>query len=322
MLIFVELFEFIRALNFPGSDIFIVASAGSLFLVIVRVKIKIYLWGVYGFLVMVPILYAYTSKRVELAVIGFTVAVFFFLSHCSRPNLLSLRSRFFTLGLLAFISYVFSIGDPIYDKSPFNSVFFSGNAFINYLLVGACILAFQVRGVFLPAIVSLPLLMIQTKSVVILFFSNIRFFIFAFLLSIPILWVLGTLLFDRVAWMLQQRGLIYALGAGRVERLVSKMSASFSWDRVIFGSPFGGESTNFEIEFIDIYLDFGIFYTVVLYSASIYLIRRLSGRLFYKMLAVFFVLNLGGHFWNNTIVVVAFLVLVFYANSYNHKYVS
>ncbi len=321
MLIFVEFMEFIRALNFPGSDIFIAAAVGALFLIVLRVKIRPHLWCVYGYLVIVPILYSFVSKRVELGIMGLTIAIFFFFSHCRKPYLPSLKNRSVVFTVLVFTSYVFSIGDAVYAGSNFNSPFVSGNAFINYLLIYACILAFRFRGVLQPAIVSLPLLMIQTKSVVVLFFSNVRFLVFVSMLSVPAVLILGVALFDRVGWMLEQRGLIYALGAGRVERLVSKISDSFSWDRAILGAPFEIDIANFEIEFIDVFLDFGLLYTLVLYSASIYLIRRLSGRLFYKILVVFLVLNLGGHFWNNTIVVIAFLVLVFYANSYNYKHV-
>ena len=82
------------------------------------------------------------------------------------------------------------------------------------------------------------------------------------------------------------------------------------------------QAENFEIEFIDFVHDFGLFFSIIFFAACLFILRTAAKSNFYKLAAVFVLLNLSGHFWNNPLLIIAFVVLTHYVSNCNYKHVS
>lgn len=319
MVIFLlEISEFVRALGFAGSDILFLISFALLLIYAKNRRLSALHWAFLIYIFSVPVIYSVTAGRHESAIMAFSILTFFLAIAKQEERRRRLARGGWFLFLLT-ISYFGSVGDPVYERSNFNSLFFSGNAFIYYVLINGCIIAYCSRGLVIPALASTPFLLMQTKSVISLCLSNRRFLAASLLLAAPAVVFFGLAYLDRIVWFFNQYGIVYALGAGRVERFKQVASSEFSWSVALIGSPLSKDGENFEVEFIDIARDFGIPYALLLYAACFLLIRKYGD---VRLILLFILLNLSGHFWNNPLVIIVFVGLTYYANSYRNQHVS
>lgn len=320
MPVLLEISELIRALGFPGSDAIFLISLALLGVLILSVRAGVAYWVSVIVFVGIPLVFAVTSRRIELAMTAFSIASFFALLKSEDVYAgVSLVLRFAVFVILVVASYLLTVGEPIYYQSAFNSIFESANAFVYYLLLTACMIAFMLRSVFVTATLAMPLALIQTKSVVILAISSRLTAFLALLMLYPLYLIISSV--GRISWFISEYGVVYALGAGRIQRFAERAASTFTPDMLIFGSPFPVEPENFEIEFVDFAHDFGLVYAVAFFIGCFILLSRAVNDNFMKLAAVFVLLNLAGHFWNNPLLVVTFVALVRYVGSADNEHV-
>lgn len=317
MIILLEAFEFIRALGFPGANVILLLTALVTLRLVMSLRAGVLFWGTLIYVTAIPLVYSVFSARMELAITAFSIFLFFTLIRIDRlSRLVPLTVRAGMFLSLVLLSYFLSFGNPVYIGSKFNSPFFSANAFVYYLLLNACTVAFVRRQAILAFLFAIPLALIQTKSVAILAFSSRATLLICTALIYPLIIYIAS--FDRISWFLDQYGVIYALGAGRIERFTERATSAITLDKILVGSPFPNEPENFEIEFIDFVRDFGLFYTIIFFVACAALLKQQTGRHFSKIFMLFLLLNLAGHFWNNPILIISFAGLVHHVNRDNN----
>ena len=125
-----EISELIRALGFPGSDAIFIVSLALLGAIILSVRAGVTYWSIVIALVGIPLVYAITSRRAELALTAFSIACFFaLLQSRDLSSGISISIRFACFAVLVVASYFLAFGEPIYYQSAFNSIFESANAF-------------------------------------------------------------------------------------------------------------------------------------------------------------------------------------------------